>query len=61
MEITFEPGDIVKLKSGGPRMTIAVVKAEIVKSLSKCICYWFDDLLSKQEALFVEETLEPVK
>lgn len=32
----IETGDIVQLKSGGPRMTAAEVSTDIV------ICHWFD-------------------
>lgn len=49
----FKPGDIVKLKSGGPEMTVkAVQKFNIV-------CQWFSG--KKLEAgLFVEDSLVPV-
>ena len=33
---TFTPGDIVRLKSGGPKMTVLDAKGEAVT------CKWFD-------------------
>jgi uncharacterized protein YodC (DUF2158 family) len=36
-EFKFEPGDIVELKSGGPRMTICEIDGK-----SNCLCKWFD-------------------
>lgn len=36
----FKPGDVVKLKSGGPFMTICWVKAS--NGVEEAYCQWFD-------------------
>jgi len=56
MEITFEPGDVVKLKSGGPKMTVAQVAEQPVD----VFCYWFDGGTNKSD-YFCKEALEPVE
>lgn len=38
----MNPGDIVVLKSGGPRMTVTSVRAG--EGISYAFCKWFDDL-----------------
>lgn len=42
----FKPGDVVSLRSGGPRMTIAKVDAESV------FCEWFTDDQQPQSRSF---------
>ena len=37
--MTFKPGDLVKLKSGGPQMTVSHVSGEN----RACHCVWFVD------------------
>jgi uncharacterized protein YodC (DUF2158 family) len=51
----FEVGDLVKLKSGGPVMTIS----EIVHGINKdgYNCKWFKGA-SKEQAFFEEEVLK---
>lgn len=39
----FAPGDMVELKSGGPRMTVESVEKDIV------ICTWFETAARRQE------------
>lgn len=41
----FEEGEIVKLKSGGPRMTIEA----LITDTNSVICSWFDGTDRKQE------------
>lgn len=38
--ITFDPGDVVSLKSTGPRMTVISVEDDT------CHCAWFDEYTS---------------
>ena len=35
----FETGEIVKLKSGGPKMTVGYIYKE---GFNKITCFWFD-------------------
>jgi uncharacterized protein YodC (DUF2158 family) len=49
-------GDVVQLKLGGPRMTIANTKSNPAGILS----VWFDEAEAKSSR-FPPETLEPVK
>jgi uncharacterized protein YodC (DUF2158 family) len=50
----IKPGDIVKLKSGGPRMTVCVIKAD-----THVECRWFDPTLKIQWAIFTRDALKP--
>ncbi len=54
---TFKVGDIVKLKSGGPEMTVRVVPESLKKSYA---CQWFAGKKLEQ-CSFPDESLEPVK
>jgi len=54
----FQDGDVVELKSGGPRMTIAAVKQE------RAICMWFnqrEDFHEEKTGEFLLVTLKRVK
>ncbi len=54
----FQNGDIVELKSGGPKMTIAAVKQE------RAICVWFnqrEDFHEERTGEFLVVTLKKVK
>jgi uncharacterized protein YodC (DUF2158 family) len=58
MANTFSPGDIVKLKSGGPAMTISKVQTDSLTGEFKGYrCEWFKGA-SKESAFFEEETLQ---
>lgn len=53
----FKNGDIVELKSGGPKMTIASVKQE------RAICMWFnqrEDVHEEKTGEFLLVTLQKV-
>lgn len=54
-EKTFKPGDVVRLKSGGPNMTVSFEEDDSVA------CQWFSGAkLDKLEhARFAPATLEP--
>ena len=52
---TFKPGDVVQLKSGGPRMTVYSVAAS-----GTYLCNWFNregDVWTPQHASFRAEQL----
>lgn len=56
--MTLKVGDIVELKSGGPKMTVAAVKAE------RAFCIWFnrrDDYHEEQTGEFFVETLKSLQ
>lgn len=48
----FEPGDVVSLKSGGPRMTIAKIEGLSV------LCEWFADDQQPQSRAFAVTSLK---
>lgn len=51
----FQKGDIVKLKSGGPEMTIENIGT--YNSVEKANCAWFDGK-TKESSLFALEAIE---
>jgi uncharacterized protein YodC (DUF2158 family) len=51
----FESGDTVRLKIGGPLMTILAVSEE------DCCCMWFSDRGTFEHGRFEHEVLERVK
>ena len=58
MKRGFEIGDIVALKSGGPRMTIDAI--EEVNGAGRAACFWFADSLA-QKAVFALTSLQPAE
>ncbi len=56
---TFQAGDLVQLKSGGPVMTVARVGDD---SLGRALvwCVWFDSKKTQKTSTFQPETLEKV-
>ena len=48
----FEKGDVVRLKSGGPKMTVDEVEE------SQVYCVWFDDKNTRKQDRFEAATLE---
>lgn len=59
-EQKFECGSVVRLKSGGPAMTVS--KFDDYYPTGWCyVCVWFDDVLVKQSDLFLETDLELIK
>ena len=53
MNTELKPGHVVRLKSGGPAMTVASVKAENCE----CFCMWFVDG-SPRSSVFPCDTLD---
>ena len=56
MSETFKIGDVVKLKSGGPKMTITTVGERYGTPTVWCV--WFDGT-KKYDGTFPPESLEP--
>lgn len=56
-------GDVVKLKSGGPDMTVMEYPVKIAHGenvTSHAICQWFDEDGKKSQGTFIVESLEKV-
>jgi uncharacterized protein YodC (DUF2158 family) len=53
----FQVGDIVILKSGGPKMTVCGVPSE---HTSQCRCQWFDESGELQRSTFPPSALKSV-
>lgn len=53
--VSFHPGDVVQLKTGGPMMTVHKTTQEI------CTCVWFtkEDYTVMREAKIAHEALVP--
>jgi uncharacterized protein YodC (DUF2158 family) len=51
--VEFHRGDVVRLKSGGPQMTVESVVQFVA-------CVWFDEKELKRRNDFLPETLEKV-
>jgi len=53
--MSYKVGDVVRLKSGGPKMTVAVAKAN-----GQFECVWFtSDATAPWSFTFVEASVEP--
>lgn len=58
-EQTFESGTVVRLKSGGPKMTVvAYGKYGIGATQESYLCRWFDDKNKVVEATFSQAELK---
>ena len=49
--IDFKPGQVVRLKSGGPRMTVKEILPD-----GRVVCQWEDKIVKR--AIFAAHTLE---
>jgi uncharacterized protein YodC (DUF2158 family) len=49
----FKPGDLAKLKSGGPTMSVATYDKS-----GRAYCYWFVGT-ARKEGSFSDDSLEP--
>lgn len=58
-EDAFKKGDTVRLKSGGPKMTVTNVGESIMSGGIVVFCVWFDGS-KKFDDTFPPETLEKV-
>lgn len=58
MAEAFKAGDVVRLKSGGPRMTVVNYDLYGMAATEKSyLCRWFDDKNKKSEDTFTEAEL----
>lgn len=55
----FQVGDVVRLKSGGPKMTVTQVGANATTRLSSVWCTWFVST-KQEEGTFPVEAVEAV-
>ncbi|WP_199027697.1 DUF2158 domain-containing protein [Ralstonia sp. ASV6] len=46
--MSFQPGDVVQLKSGGPRMTVEKVGNDAMTGVEAVWCTWFEKVGSRQ-------------
>ncbi len=62
MEITFEPGDIVKLKSAGPEPSMTINSKTVRRGSDEIQyeCFWFHDR-ELHSAVFAHAALRPVE
>jgi uncharacterized protein YodC (DUF2158 family) len=54
----FKTGDVVRLKSGGPTMTVADYGKYNYSEFDSYKCRWFDEKKKLTEDVFSEEELE---
>lgn len=52
----FKAGDVVRLKSGGPRMTVSAVETAPTGRV-QYVCEWFDVDLKRLSAIFTPPVL----
>ena len=53
----FKPGDMVRLKSGGPCMVVKYLAEEVVESQDQYWCCWFTPQGEVQSAIFPVKVL----
>jgi len=60
--MNIKAGDVVQLKSGGPKMTVSKV-GEFLKARGRttALCTWFDNDAKVQEKIFEPAQLKIVK
>jgi uncharacterized protein YodC (DUF2158 family) len=60
VEQNFKIGDVVRLKSGGPNMTVSGYDVYGYNDTKKYLCRWFDEKHKPSELTFLDEELERV-
>lgn len=58
MSIEFEKGATVRVRSGGPKMTVENVGQTAMTGELLVWCVWFDEKRQRQRATFAPESLE---
>lgn len=56
MRSEWKPGDLVRLKSGGPLMT---VQRKTCQKTNEYRCSWFDETVIMRSTVFQGEALQP--
>ena len=56
----FKVGDVVRLKSGGPKMTVICADESLDKKHFWCHCSWFDNDIKSQTTIFPDVALSVV-
>jgi uncharacterized protein YodC (DUF2158 family) len=57
MPDSFKPGDVVRLKSGGPAMTVTHLNSSVVENGADC--QWFDSKNRLKRGVFTQDALKP--
>ena len=57
-KVEFNPGDVVRLKSGGPNMTVESVGERAMMGGEAVFCIWFEKVGNKQ--VVKRDTFPPV-
>ena len=57
-EVAFEVGGVVRLKSGGPSMTVTQVGERAMTGQMTVWCVWFDSKGNQQDGTFPPGALE---
>ncbi|MGU7779108.1 YodC family protein [Burkholderia sp. PU8-34] len=55
----FRVGDVVTLKTGGPRMTVTYAGPVVFDEADWLICQWFDDSGHFRQEMFHHEVVVP--
>jgi uncharacterized protein YodC (DUF2158 family) len=58
MATPIQVGDVVRLKSGGPAMTVTQVGEAAMSGVPSVWCAWFDQKQSQQKGTFPLGTVE---
>lgn len=58
MSETLKSGDVVKLKSGGPKMTVTDVGHDEIAGQTLVWCVWFDDKQIEKRGAFPLQSVE---
>lgn len=61
MAISFNPGTVVQLKSGGPRMTVVGENLVLGVETGQVYCEWFDSKNNAASGAFSETSLKIVE
>ena len=59
MPDAFKPGDVVRLKSGGPAMTVTKLNPAGIEN--GATCQWFNDKAKLKTGMFAQDALTPVR
>jgi uncharacterized protein YodC (DUF2158 family) len=57
--VTYSVGDVVKLKSGGPRMTVTHVGPVALAEGDWLVCQWFDEQGELRQDVFAFDRVRP--